>query len=132
MFRPIRPKPLMPTLIAICLLSETHSILCTKMDRIYRLVLRLGLIVLSPYFLLPSRRYRTSLSERLGYSKLPQIRNSIWVHAVSVGEVKAVEKLLGRIREEFPGRPLVVSTTTPTGQQLVREKSDTISHTLYF
>src|SRR5262245_23431651 len=132
MFRPIRPKPLIPTLIAICLLRESHSILCTKMDRIYRLVLRLGLFLVSPYLLLGSRRYWPTLSDRLGHLKLPQLRNSIWVHAVSVGEVRTVEKLLGQIRREFPDRPLVVSTTTRTGQQLARERTDIIDHTFYF
>src|SRR5919106_1425055 len=98
------------------------------MDRIYRLALRLGLLLLSPYLLLRSRRYWPTLTDRLGRLKLPQLRNTIWGHAVSVGEIKAVEKLLVRIREEFPDRPLVVSTTTPTGQQLAREKTGIIDH----
>jgi 3-deoxy-D-manno-octulosonic-acid transferase len=102
------------------------------MDRIYRLVLRLGLLLLSPYLLLRSRRYWPTLADRLGRLQLPRLRNTIWVHAVSVGEVKAVEKLLLRIREEFPDRPLVVSTTTPTGQQLAREKTAIIDHAFYF
>jgi 3-deoxy-D-manno-octulosonic-acid transferase len=102
------------------------------MDRIYRVVLRLGLLLLSPYFLLRSRRYWPTLADRFGRLKLPRLRNSIWVHAVSVGEIKAVEKLLARIREEFPDGPLVVSTTTPTGQQLAREKAGIIDHAFYF
>jgi 3-deoxy-D-manno-octulosonic-acid transferase len=72
------------------------------------------------------------LSDRLGRLKLPQLEGTIWIHAVSVGEVRAVEKLLSRIRQQFPGRPLVVSTTTPTGQQLARDRRDLIDHTFYF
>ncbi len=102
------------------------------MLRIYSLVLRLGLIVLSPFLLLRSRRYWPSLSDRLGYLKIPQLQGAIWLHAVSVGEVKAVEKLIERIRERFPDRPLVISTTTPTGQQLAREKRGVAAHTFYF
>ncbi len=102
------------------------------MDRIYRLILRLGLILVSPYLLLGSRRYWPTLSDRLGHLKLPQLHSSIWVHAVSVGEVRAVEALLLRIRREFPHHPLVVSTTTPTGQGLAREKTGIIDHTFYF
>jgi 3-deoxy-D-manno-octulosonic-acid transferase len=64
--------------------------------------------------------------------KLPQLRHSIWIHAVSVGEMKAVERLVEKIRIQFPGRPIVVSTVTPTGQQLARERSDIIDHAFYF
>jgi 3-deoxy-D-manno-octulosonic-acid transferase len=63
---------------------------------------------------------------------LPQLQNSIWVHAVSVGEVKAVEKLVEGLRREFPNKPLVVSTATPAGQVLARQRRDIIDHTFYF
>ena len=102
------------------------------MYRTYTLALRLGLIVLSPYFLIRSRRYLPSLADRLGFLKLPNIHKSIWIHAVSVGEVKSVENLIARLRSEFPGRPVVVSTTTPTGQQLARTRRDIIDHAFFF
>src|SRR5439155_14002385 len=69
---------------------------------------------------------------RLGFPSLPPLQHAVWVHAVSVGEVKAVEKLVERLRGQFPGKPLVVSTATPTGQQLARERRDVIDHTFYF
>src|SRR5205823_533483 len=64
--------------------------------------------------------------------ELPQLRQSIWVHAVSVGEVKSVERLLEGLRRQFPEKPLVVSTVTPAGQMLARERGDIIDHTFYF
>lgn len=42
---------------------------------------------------------------------------SLWVHAVSVGEVGVAATLL---RDARPGLPLCVTTVTPTGQQLAR------------
>src|SRR5437870_370894 len=102
------------------------------MIRIYTLALRLGLTVLSPYFLLRSRKYWPTVSDRLGHLKLPQLRKTIWIHAVSVGEVKAVERLIERLREEFPDRPIIVSTTTPAGQELARGRRDIIDQTFYF
>jgi 3-deoxy-D-manno-octulosonic-acid transferase len=63
---------------------------------------------------------------------LPQLRDTIWVHAVSVGEVKAVEKLLECLKRQFPGKPLVVSTATPAGQELIRARKDIVDHTFYF
>jgi 3-deoxy-D-manno-octulosonic-acid transferase len=49
-----------------------------------------------------------------------------------VGEVKAVEKLLEGLRREFPGRQIVVSTATPAGQELARQRLVIVDHTFYF
>ena len=46
----------------------------------------------------------------------------IWLHAVSVGEVLAVSRLVRRSRPALPGYRLLVSTTTRTGQALARER----------
>ena len=79
-----------------------------------------------------SAEYFPTIRDRLGFLSLPPLQNGIWIHAVSVGEVKAVEKLIEGLRQSFPGRPIVVSTATPTGQQLARERKDVIDHTFYF
>ncbi|MFA5059802.1 MAG: 3-deoxy-D-manno-octulosonic acid transferase [Candidatus Omnitrophota bacterium] len=42
-------------------------------------------------------------------------RKNIWVHAVSVGEVLAVAKLIRGIKEQYPSHQIVVSTVTTTG-----------------
>ena len=86
----------------------------------------------APYYLLKIGRYGPSLGDRFGRLKLPQLQKSIWVHAVSVGEVKAVQKLLERLRAEFPDRPLVLSTITLAGHQLARERRDILDHVFYF
>jgi len=82
----------------------------------YTFILGLGLLLTLPYYLVRFRKYLPTLRDRFGFLGLPQLRNAIWVHAVSVGEVKAVEKLLERLRQQFPGRPLVLSTATPAGR----------------
>jgi 3-deoxy-D-manno-octulosonic-acid transferase len=66
-------------------------------------------------------KYRRGLGERLGI--VPQrirfeAKRSIWVHAVSVGEVLAVSELVRQLRSEYPEHRIVVSTTTDTGQKL--------------
>src|SRR5687767_12253476 len=99
---------------------------------IYTWGLRLGLTVISPFYLLRSRKYWPTVSDRLGLLRIPVLRNTIWLHAVSVGEVKALEILMEKLREQYPRRPLVVSTTTPTGQELVRKRQDIIDRTFYF
>jgi 3-deoxy-D-manno-octulosonic-acid transferase len=46
----------------------------------------------------------------------------IWVHAVSLGEVLAVSRLVQEIRQNFPQHRVLVSTTTDTGQELARQR----------
>jgi 3-deoxy-D-manno-octulosonic-acid transferase len=49
----------------------------------------------------------------------------IWVHAVSVGEVLAVSRLIKTLDAALPEFFVVVSTTTRTGQELARERFGT-------
>ncbi|MEE9263929.1 MAG: 3-deoxy-D-manno-octulosonic acid transferase [Vicinamibacteria bacterium] len=90
----------------------------------YSLVLTVGAILSLPYFLyrgLVTGKYWPSLKERLGFlptSLNPQGKSSIWVHAVSVGEVIATRALLPLIRESFPDTLVFVSVTTLTGKQV--------------
>jgi len=92
-------------------------------------MLAAGLLVSLPYWLLQMLwhgKYRTGLGERLG--RIPPrlaaraARPSIWVHAVSVGEVLAVSGLVAELKNRFPKHCIVISTTTDTGQQLARNR----------
>ncbi len=49
-------------------------------------------------------------------------RPIIWLHAVSVGEVLAVSRLVGELDRAFPEFQLLISTTTRTGQELARQR----------
>ena len=98
----------------------------------YTFFLTVGLALVLPYYLVRFRKDFSTLSDRLGKLKLPQLQDSIWVHAVSVGEVKAVERLVVGLRRLFPDKPLVVSTVTPAGQALAGRRRDIIDHTFYF
>jgi len=90
------------------------------------ILLGVALPFLAGYYLLRDRRLkkkqcRLSLPERFG--RLPQglhqpARGAVWIHAVSVGEVLAIAPLVPRLRQRFPGRRIVISTVTETGQEL--------------
>src|ERR1700719_1767426 len=91
---------------------------------LYSALLAAALLLGSPYWLFEMLRhgkYRRGLGERFGI--VPQRirlegKRSIWVHAVSVGEVLAVSELVRQLRSEYPEHRIVVSTTTDTGQKL--------------
>jgi 3-deoxy-D-manno-octulosonic-acid transferase len=94
--------------------------------------------VMSPYLVYQAVRYRKyirNLPQRLGY--LPRSFNhdadeSIWIHAVSVGEVLTARALLPELRERYPKLRLFLSTTTMTGQQIARNNVQYVDEVFYF
>jgi 3-deoxy-D-manno-octulosonic-acid transferase len=100
----------------------------------YNLALVAVLIAGAPWWLFrmaTTQKYREGLLERLGRVPVrlrkPQVeegheRPVIWVHAVSVGEVLAVSRLVKTLDAALPDYYIVVSTTTRTGQALARER----------
>lgn len=72
--------------------------------------------------------YRERRSERLGFGALAS-PGSIWVHAVSVGEVQAAAPLVRQLLQRFPRAPVVLTTVTPTGAARCRLLfGDTVEH----
>jgi 3-deoxy-D-manno-octulosonic-acid transferase len=96
---------------------------------LYSALLAASLVVGLPFWIFQMARrgkYRAGLGERLGRVPrrilAPDSGPTIWVHAVSVGEVLAVAGLVAALREKFPGHRVVVSTTTASGQELARSR----------
>ncbi len=94
---------------------------------VYSLGLALGFVLALPYFIWQGRRrgkYFRTFAERMG--RVPVYLNvdaerSLWVHAVSVGEVMAARPLILALRERFPNRRVFLSTTTETGNAVARQ-----------
>jgi 3-deoxy-D-manno-octulosonic-acid transferase len=59
--------------------------------------------------------YRTHLGERFGLGRHLDAP-SLWLHAVSVGEVSAAAALVRALRARHPGMRCVLTTATPTGR----------------
>ena len=99
----------------------------------YNFALFVALIAGAPWWLwrmATTRKYREGFFERLGRVPRSLISDSfvdrplIWLHAVSVGEVLAVTRLVKELESVLPGYLIVISTTTRTGQALARERFD--------
>lgn len=107
----------------------------------YNLALLAVLILGLPFWLwriATTEKYRDGILERLGwvrhgrgghfkgknyYRQLQEIKRPlIWIHAVSVGEVLAVSRLVKTLDVALPEYFVAISTTTQTGQKLARER----------
>jgi 3-deoxy-D-manno-octulosonic-acid transferase len=105
---------------------------------LYSVLVLAFFVAVSPWFLYQALRYRKyigSLPQRMGY--LPVSFNmdgeaSIWIHAVSVGEVLTARPLVRELRERYPRLRIFLSTTTMTGQGIARRSMRDVDGLFYF
>ena len=85
---------------------------------LYRLVLLLAAPLIPLRLLWRGRRERGYLqhwNERLALGPAP-VAGALWIHAVSVGEMRAAQPLVAALRAAHPDAPLLLSCMTPTGR----------------
>lgn len=85
-----------------------------------------ALLLLAPWLLFKvarprGRRHLSGLRERLGACPRREgTRPCIWIHGVSVGEIRAAATLVEALEAALPEWEIVLSTTTGTGQEVAR------------
>jgi len=108
---------------------------------VYSLLMAIAALLLTPYWIIKGitrGKYLSNLGERLGFSfpdleKLPKERSgAIWLHAVSVGEALSSVALAKQLKERYPQRLLIVSTTTITGHAIAKERMPFADAVIYF
>src|SRR6266704_533637 len=105
---------------------------------LYSLMTLAVFAAVSPYFLYQAIRYKKyigSFRQRLGF--LPIAFNvdadeSIWIHAVSVGEALTARALAADLKARYPRLRLFLSTTTMAGQQVARRNVQHVDAVFYF
>ena len=108
------------------------------MHALYTVVIVVLAVLISPWFAYQAIRYRKyigSLAQRMGY--LPVSFNldgdqSIWIHAVSVGEALTARALVTDLKARYPGLRIFLSTTTLTGQQVARTRLPDVDAVFFF
>jgi len=108
------------------------------MYSLYSLLVLIVAVVASPWFIyqaLRHKKYVGSFGQRMGY--LPVSFNmdadeSIWIHAVSVGEVLTARPLISDLKRRYPNLRMFLSTTTMSGQQLARRSVPDVDAVFYF
>lgn len=105
---------------------------------LYNIVTIAAAVVLLPVILVALAvvpKFRAGVFTKLGFYdiKLDHNKQTIFFHAVSVGEVNAVEQLIKSTRQAFPEANIVLSTTTKTGQEIAHKKLEkTVDAITYF
>jgi 3-deoxy-D-manno-octulosonic-acid transferase len=102
---------------------------------LYSLSLAAVLLLGAPWWLFrmaTSGRYRAGLAGRLGripaslrawaIQNHPNGRPTLWIHAVSVGEVLVATRIVEELTRVLPSARIAVSTTTATGQALAHQR----------
>jgi len=94
---------------------------------LYSFLLFFVLIFLIPFYFFQRRILRGEslfLKKRLG-NELPKKRSqrkSIWIHAVSVGEVLSLQNLVQELKAKHPSVEIIFSSLTNTGLKIAKEK----------
>jgi 3-deoxy-D-manno-octulosonic-acid transferase len=104
----------------------------------YSLLTLVVFVVVSPYFLYQAIRYKKyigTLRQRLGFLPITfniDAEESIWIHAVSVGEALTARALAADLKARYPRLRLFLSTTTIAGQQVARRSLSDVDAVFYF
>src|SRR5438552_249213 len=96
----------------------------------YNILFTVFFALSAPYYFLRMWRrgnWQKGFAQRFGRydSKLKQAitnRHTLWLHAVSVGEVNVCTQLIGALQPRLPNLKIVVSTTTTTGMAGLQSK----------
>ncbi len=108
---------------------------------LYDILLHISVLILLPYFVVKmftAKKYREGILERFGFVRAEKIRAAegprlIWIHAVSVGETKAVAPVVRGLKERDPGVKILFSTVTGTGNAIAaKDLSGLIDALIYF
>jgi len=94
------------------------------MTSLYNLIFFLFILAYLPYFLFKGK-YKQGVRIRLGFFSpflLAKIKKpTIWLHAVSVGEIISAVSLLDNLRKKYPKYQLIISTITAAGNRVARQ-----------
>ena len=95
------------------------------MRKVYSLLTSLAAPFIPLYLLKRGQKnpeYRQNWHERFGFLlKNPSIKPIIWLHSVSVGETRAMLKIVELLEINYPHYQVLITTMTPTGRKTAQE-----------
>jgi 3-deoxy-D-manno-octulosonic-acid transferase len=127
-----------PTAAKVILEITTRNLGITRSLLLYRVLQLVSFPFIVVYFVsrtLKDKDYRPHFPERLGF--LPRIfkrtdPNSIWLHAVSVGEVVSAIPLIKQLRAQHPETPFFVTSSTIAGRKAAERQASTLVDGVFY
>jgi len=110
------------------------------MRTLYNLLINIAVVLFAPFYMIKLWRrgnWMQGFRQRFGRynAKVKQSitnRHVMWIHAVSVGEVNLVVRLIDELEERLPNLKIVVSTTTTTGMAEIRKRLPAHVQKIYY
>lgn len=103
--------------------------------QIYTIIYILALVFLFPFEYLkrPVNIRKRWVREKTGIfsNSFNAKKPSIWVHAVSVGEVISTVTFIKQLKESYPNADIIISTVTDTGQKIAKDRLTDIARIIY-
>jgi 3-deoxy-D-manno-octulosonic-acid transferase len=134
------PKNLFAHWAPILLDSRRTGANTSLMRTLYNILFTVFFILASPYYFFRMQRrgnWQRGFLQRFGRfdSKFKQAitnRQTLWIHAVSVGEVGVCTQLIRALEPRLPNLKLVVSTTTTTGMEELEKRLPSHISRIYY
>ncbi|MBU6402529.1 MAG: 3-deoxy-D-manno-octulosonic acid transferase [Verrucomicrobia bacterium] len=110
------------------------------MRTVYNILFTIGFVVSAPYYFLKLWRrghWRSGFYQRFGHYRTHTKhaitnRHTLWLHAVSVGEVNLCTQLIRALEPRVPNLKIIVSTTTTTGMGQLRHRLPSHIEKIYY
>ncbi|MBU2251529.1 MAG: 3-deoxy-D-manno-octulosonic acid transferase [Candidatus Omnitrophica bacterium] len=98
---------------------------------LYDCLFFLGFLAYLPVYIWRRKTTLKALDQKLGWIKNTVGKEVIWIQVVSVGEANAIGNLIRKIKENYLA-PIVISTTTLTGNKVARQKYSHCAQIVFF
>lgn len=98
---------------------------------VYDLIFVLGFLAYLPVYSCKKKITINALTQKFGFLKNFGLKECIWIQVVSVGEANLIGELIGRLREIYD-YPIVISTTTLTGNRIAKAKYSHLAKVIFF
>ena len=98
---------------------------------VYDFIFILGFLIYLPVYIWRKKINIPAFREKLGFIRKISDTETIWIHTVSVGEVNLIGNLTKRLKELY-NYPIVISTTTLTGNETAKKRYNSLARIIFF
>ncbi len=103
------------------------------MQLLYDLVFLVFAALYVPYLLVKGKLHG-DFPQKFGVlpDSVKKLERPVWIHAVSVGEAQLAARLASGIKKTCPGTSVIVSTTTKTGNKMIRKAGEGVVDAIFY